>query len=693
MEYLFKSILILLIFLLVHRLFLQQEALHRFNRYYLLSAILLSFLIPLNTIEVAVDTGVSAAQATNNFQEEVFLPEHNLPLESIHETPTKEKGMNWESLILYVYAFGCMLMLIRFCFHIGIIWNKISKNLHVTYRGETLVLLRENSLPYSFMKFIFVNKSDFQENGISDPVLLHEIAHVEERHTLDILFIEILLILFWFNPGLYWAKGLIQLNHEFIADKEALKKTDLATYQQLLLNHLQVSTSKSLVSGFGFSITKKRLQMMGKKTKPTIQILKVALLIPLLGALVFGFSEKIYVSESIESEDLESDSIDNYVKNELSVLLLGNGNVEVANVILDEDEFGAFLDDNPQITYVKISAAPTLKMGVISDFQALLRENEVYEISYQDPVNDDNQKYQEIDKKTFFAETTFLIKYPDGKISKVSYEELSEELREDLLVPKISADRKAPTEENLNTWESSDNHALWLDGKVISNAALANLDQVKIYHFFESFVYQNARSEKFPQEYQVSLYSKAAFEEMINEVKSGPAEMHILLNSPPDTVYVQEVQNSEKVEKYRRDVEAYHESLEDGEHFVFRSKDEKVEILEAWSDLGGRYFKLSSADKKKVARPQSPYPPFVRLEKDGEVYYKLREEMTQEEIDRLPPPPPPMKVSDSLPPPPPPPVQNHESDLPAPPAPEPPVRAKDAKQPVPPVPPIKKEGN
>ena len=649
----------------------------------------------MTTVEVAVETGVRAAQTTNNFQEEIFLPQHTLPLESIHETPTEEKVMNWGSLILYVYVFGCMLMLIRFCFHIGIIWNKISKNLHVTYRGETLVLLRENSLPYSFMKFIFVNKSDFQENGISDPVLLHEIAHVEERHTLDILFIEILLILFWFNPGLYWAKGLIQLNHEFIADQEALKKTDLATYQQLLLNHLQVSTSKSLASGFGFSITKKRLQMMGKKTKPTIQILKVSLLIPLLGALVFGFSEKIYVSESIESEDLESNSIDNYVINELSVFLLGNGNVEVANVILDQDEFGAFLKDNPQITYIKISAAPTLNMGVISDFQALLRENEVYEISYQDPVDNNSQKYQEVDKKTFFAETSFLIKHPDGKTSKVSYEELSEELRENLFVPKISATRKAPTEENLKTWETSDNHALRLDGKVISNAALANLDQGEIYHFFESFVYPNARSEKFPQEYQVSLYSKAAFEQMINEVKSGPAEMHILLNSPSDTIYVQEVQNSKKVEKYRRDVEAYHKSLKNGEHFVFRSKDEKVKLLEAWSDLGGRYFQLSSADKKKVARPQSPYPPFVRLQKDGKVYYKLREEMTQEEIDRLPPPPPPMKVSDSIPPPPPPPppVQTNEPDLLSPPPPPPPVGVKDSKQSTPPIPPVKKGGN
>ncbi|MDN3202880.1 M56 family metallopeptidase [Algoriphagus sediminis] len=669
MEYLLKSILILLIFLLVHRFFLQGETLHQFNRYYLLGAIVISFLIPLNTIEIRQNSNEEQKVAAEFSKAEPPVGSTQLKTTGENLSKPEVSGFDLEQFLFWFYAGGCILMLVRFSFHIGIIWNKIARNLHVTYKGETLVLLNEGNLPYSFLKFIFVNKGEFKEKGISESVLAHEIAHVDQRHTLDILFVELLMIFFWFHPGLYWAKNQIQLNHEFIADQEAIKKSDLTTYQKLLLTHLEATASKALASGFGFSITKKRLEMMEKKTKPTIKILKVALLIPLLVLLVFGFSEKIYVSERIESEALETNSIDHFIQNELSVFLGENGNVEVANVILDFDEFDAFLGDNPQINYVKISAAPTLKLGTLWDFKKMLRTHEVYEVSYQDPVYKSSENYQELDKKEFFAHTTFALKYPDGMVSKVKYSELSSELKEGLIVPKISSERRIPTKENLEIWSNSKNHALWFDGKVISNAALKNIMEDDIYHYFESYVYPNARSASFPQEYQVNLYSKATFDKMLNESKVGPSEMIIQMSETIDTT---KVEPNKELEKYLKDVEAYHKVLENGQHFVFKEKAEQEEILGLWSDLGGRYFRLSAADKRKVPLPSSPYPPYMKLEKDGEVYYKLKEEMTQEEIDRLPPPPPPLKTVDftSAPLPP---EKVKESNFPAPPVPVGPI--------------------
>ncbi len=543
MEYLLKSILLLLVFLLVYKVFLQRETLYHFNRFFLLFAVLASFLIPLNTIEIQQE---QSSLLPEQITEEAIM-ESRASISDFNGSMERSQlsyGVNWLEIGLWsAYALGCFAMFLRLVFNLKVIHDKISKNVQVRFRGETLILLEDGSLPHSFLQWIFVNKPEYESNGVSEAVFAHEQAHVKGKHSLDILFIELLLIPFWFHPGLHWIKKSIQLNHEFIADQKVLESIDSVGYQQELLFLLQSTQDHSLVSQFGFGVAKKRLQMMNHKTKPTMKFLKIFVLIPLVGILIFGFSSRKYVP--IQSEiNLENElGLALPTESSLKVNVVEKGLVEVNGQRLIYSDFSTYLKQNPQIEKIDLYANSELEMRIVSDIHKVMRE---------------------------------------AGVNRMTYHQLVE--------PKNS--------------------------------------------------------------------------ELIGEKEESPETISV--------TYI-EIADSAKVQAFDRDVTAYHKRLKEGEHFVFRSEEEQEEIMEIWSDLGGRYFRLSAADKKKVARPNNPIRPYVRLELDGEVYYKLKEDLTEEEIASFPPPPPPQKAKlDSVPmlaPPPPPPAQPRLDSLQALPAP------------------------
>ena len=296
MVYLFKSIVCLLVLLLAHRLLLQRETMHRFNRFFLLFSVVASFLIPLYTIEVA--------------QERAAVPDEVVSEPTYFEATSQdfnqeqvsaaipESQFNWEYLLLGIYTLISLLFLYRFVRNITILVNKIQRNVKINYRGQTLVLLKEDSLPFSFLKYIFLSESDLENGKFTDAVFEHERTHVVERHSWDNLFIEALLVIFWFHPGLHWAKLAIKLNHEFIADEVALRSTPLEKYESQLLAMMISEQRYDLVSSLNFSLTKKRFEMMKRKSMNSKSWIKILMVLPVLGALVYFFSEKVISPKS-----------------------------------------------------------------------------------------------------------------------------------------------------------------------------------------------------------------------------------------------------------------------------------------------------------------------------------------------------------------------------------------------------------
>ncbi|MCH5687428.1 M56 family metallopeptidase [Niabella sp. W65] len=96
--------------------------------------------------------------------------------------------------------------------------------------------------------------------------MAHELAHIRQKHSWDILFLELLKIITWFNPFIYWYKRSVMINHELLADAAVIKQLgDVRSYQVVLLQRAAMQSSLALASSFTFYITKKRLTMLLKK--------------------------------------------------------------------------------------------------------------------------------------------------------------------------------------------------------------------------------------------------------------------------------------------------------------------------------------------------------------------------------------------------------------------------------------------
>jgi hypothetical protein len=195
---------------------------------------------------------------------------------------------NYLPILLWsIYGLVTTLFIIRFLSNLLKIISKIKSNKRVDYKNATLVLLKEKVLPHTFLNYIFINEIDFNNQKIEAELFSHELTHVTQNHTFDVLFIEILKTIFWFNPIYIFYKKAIQLNHEFLADEIVVNSyNNIPFYQNLLLSKANDNRPLYLTSNLNYLLTKKRLIMMTKTKSQTKSVLKQILLIPFIFGLI-----------------------------------------------------------------------------------------------------------------------------------------------------------------------------------------------------------------------------------------------------------------------------------------------------------------------------------------------------------------------------------------------------------------------
>ena len=191
-----------------------------------------------------------------------------------------------------------MVFLIRFAKNLYHIIYKIRINEIIKSDFAKFVPVSDTILPHTFWNYIFINKEEYQSQQIEEELFTHELAHVTQRHTIDILLLEVLQIVFWFNPLFFLLKKAIQLNHEFLADDKVIAShNNISRYQSLLLNKTAWNNEYYLASNLNYSLTKKRLLMMTTKSLPTKVLLKKLAVIPLLTGFIFLFAERVEAQE------------------------------------------------------------------------------------------------------------------------------------------------------------------------------------------------------------------------------------------------------------------------------------------------------------------------------------------------------------------------------------------------------------
>lgn len=297
-NFLIESTICLAVFLFFYNLFLEREKIHQFNRVYLLLSIVISIVIPFLNFQIfkivpvfqklePLKTVITSSIITEN---------------EIHQNSLLiEEKINFFPYLLWsLYGIISCFLLLRFGKNV---WKLIVKSKSKTilkFKNANLILVEEKTLPYTFLNSIFINIEDFNNRSIEEELYAHELVHVAQKHTLDILFIEFLKVIFWFNPIFIFYKKAIQLNHEFLADEEILKTyNNVSFYQNLLLKKSNNFKNIYLASNLNYSVTKKRLIMMTKHTSQKIAFFKKIAIVPVFFGLIYFFCIDVIAKEKI----------------------------------------------------------------------------------------------------------------------------------------------------------------------------------------------------------------------------------------------------------------------------------------------------------------------------------------------------------------------------------------------------------
>lgn len=345
-HYILQTVIFQLFFLLIYDLFLKKETFFNWNRVYLLGTAALSLILPFIHIDqmqtmVSKEMVVQLPEVIIGQAQPSGLNEDMALQAGIVLEP--EPAMPWWQMLMFA---GMIIMATIFVVKIfRILWLKEKSPKRWSGRALIVSLLESNSA-FSFFNMIFLGTkiSDKEKSSI----LEHEMVHVRDRHSLDLMFFELLRIVFWFNPLLYLYQNRMVTLHEYIADSKAVKQQGKKDYYENLLSQVFDTNQISFVNPFfKNSLIKKRIVMLTKNKSKQLNLLKYMLLLPMVAGMLFYVSCSKQTLDSIEvvEKDLESYSYTTTVTEEAYLL---NGQTEKVSdeILLKKEKFDAFLRDN-----------------------------------------------------------------------------------------------------------------------------------------------------------------------------------------------------------------------------------------------------------------------------------------------------------------------------------------------------------
>ncbi|WP_323757275.1 M56 family metallopeptidase [Roseivirga sp.] len=276
-SYLIESSICLASFYGFYWLFLRGEKLLSVNRFYLVFTVLASMLIPLLNFESQFAfTSVKALAAKASSTTQIGVSEiatQGNPLISIEA----------------IYLIGLIVSICILVFKLFIVKRKVGK--WPSFQNNKIeVIETEGNDAYSFFNTIFVGKELNKNESLKQQIITHELAHIEGRHSLDLLIFEVLKCVYWFNPFSYFYAKSIRLQHEYIADHSVLKRTHPKHYERSLLQFALAKVNSSLISSFNEHPIQKRLKMIQKLNSNVMNKLKPLLALPILGLLFIAYA-------------------------------------------------------------------------------------------------------------------------------------------------------------------------------------------------------------------------------------------------------------------------------------------------------------------------------------------------------------------------------------------------------------------
>ena len=292
-----KVAVALLVFYLFYRFLLKKETFHRFNRVVLVGTAVLSFLLPLCIITIRKPVEMDP-QITG---QAVALPE----LSAAEIAPVAEPSAPWWPTALAVLFWaGVAFVLVRVAVSILCIARIVRRGECVREEDGCKVIVTDRDLdPFSWMRYIVLSRMDWE--GDHAPILAHEKAHIAYRHSVELLLVDVMSALQWFNPAIWMLRADLQELHEYEADDAVLRSgANLREYQYLLIRKAVSKSGYSVANSFNHSILKNRITMMSKSKSSLVRGLRALYLLPLICLGIGLQARTVYVPKDKDSNFL-----------------------------------------------------------------------------------------------------------------------------------------------------------------------------------------------------------------------------------------------------------------------------------------------------------------------------------------------------------------------------------------------------
>lgn len=362
--YLLKSGCCLVVFYIFFKLLMSRSTFFRFNRITLLVGLLGCTLLPLieltTTEETFLHTPLYAIHEILQSTESVILnPEQMEDPILISEKNPEINSLNWIPVTLaFIYGVGALVTLIWLSLSTCRLIQLIRTSEKKQFGNYVLVIPQQPTASFSWGKYIVISAADYSQQ--SEEILLHETMHLRNHHTLDLLFMQIFLLVYWFNPVVWLLKRELQEVHEFEADNGVINTGIDATKYQLLLVKKAVGTRLySMANGFNHSKLKKRITMMLKERTNRWARLKLLFVVPVMGGALYAFAQPEVkedlglntVREVLQSKTGEDQDIFKFVDDEMEAYYNRSPkNAELKYKIRERQTHIVKVDANGQLT-------------------------------------------------------------------------------------------------------------------------------------------------------------------------------------------------------------------------------------------------------------------------------------------------------------------------------------------------------
>ena len=302
--YLAQSALCLVALYIIYKATMSHETLHRLNRVTLLMMVVLSAVLPMCRIEIVRE--VDAVLTPIVDEESVVAVATNAAPETIDYRPIMEDAL------VVIFLIGAAFMVVRLAMSWLSVWRVVrSGEYEELGEGVRLTVVEKLSSPFSWFRHVVVSRADMDENR--DMILEHELAHVRFGHSWDVLFVDLTLIVWWFNPAMWLLRRELQSLHEYQADDAVLNRgIDAKTYQLLLIKRAVGSRLHSVANCLNHSNLKNRITMMCRKQSSRWQSAKLLLVLPMVAISLSAFATTVYVETKSDDKvnQLSSDNQD-----------------------------------------------------------------------------------------------------------------------------------------------------------------------------------------------------------------------------------------------------------------------------------------------------------------------------------------------------------------------------------------------